>query len=164
MAVTQTCTSCSREFPATREFFGNTPSGGFRRKCRQCMASHTAAHYAANPEQAAARRSTRQAREANAGAKYTPEQIATLRQHQKDKCGYCLEPLGGGGQVDHMVPVAKGGTNALANLVIACQQCNKEKHAKTAHEYFWWRHERGLPNYASAFAYRAIYGSRKCVP
>lgn len=128
------------------------------------MAAHTAAHDAGNPDQAAERRFTRQVREAAAGAKYAPEDVAALRRRQKDQCGYCLEPLGGRGHVDHMTPVAKGGTNALGNLVLACQQCNLEKHAKTAHEYFWWRDARGLPNYACAYAFKALYGSRRRAP
>ena len=41
-------------------------------------------------------------------------------------CAYC----GGlAGQVDHVVPLAKGGSNALTNLVAACRRCNNPKGA-----------------------------------
>jgi len=62
-----------------------------------------------------------------------------LRLAQADRCGYCDQPLHGGGQLDHITPLAKNGTNAIENLAYACFQCNTEKHAKTADEYFLWR-------------------------
>jgi len=31
------------------------------------------------------------------------------------------------GNVDHVVPKARGGTNALSNLVISCTDCNNRK-------------------------------------
>ncbi|GAB3739945.1 hypothetical protein GCM10028794_24100 [Silanimonas algicola] len=128
------------------------------------MAAHTAAHDALNPDQVADRRAERQARTVAAGPKASAAELAGLRQRQKDQCAYCLAPLFLGGHVDHMVPLARGGTNDASNLVYACEQCNTEKHAKTAREYLFWRSERGLPNHASAYAYEALKGSGKCAP
>ncbi len=31
------------------------------------------------------------------------------------------------GQIDHVVPLFRGGSNDLTNLVIACESCNKSK-------------------------------------
>jgi 5-methylcytosine-specific restriction endonuclease McrA len=42
------------------------------------------------------------------------------------RCVYCGKegvPL----QIDHMVPRAKGGTNRVSNLTLACEQCNRVK-------------------------------------
>lgn len=36
---------------------------------------------------------------------------------------------------DHKIPKAKGGTNAQANLVMACFQCNQEKGVLTETEF-----------------------------
>lgn len=36
---------------------------------------------------------------------------------------------------DHVVPVSKGGTNALENLVAACRPCNSSKGARTPEEW-----------------------------
>ena len=42
------------------------------------------------------------------------------------KCHYCgnktidLE-------IDHVIPLSKGGSNKQGNLVLACQKCNREK-------------------------------------
>lgn len=51
--------------------------------------------------------------------------------HQKTggRCVYCGEPLENGWHVDHMIPLAKGGSNELANLAPACGPCNEAKGA-----------------------------------
>lgn len=47
------------------------------------------------------------------------------------KCRYCGKSAEGGAllQVDHVIPVAKGGKNDLMNLVAACTDCNAGKSA-----------------------------------
>ncbi|MCM2280097.1 MAG: HNH endonuclease [Oligoflexia bacterium] len=48
------------------------------------------------------------------------------------KCVYCgTEAPGVVLHVDHIIPVAKGGTNEITNLVTACQPCNSGKRDKT---------------------------------
>lgn len=42
-------------------------------------------------------------------------------------CFYCLEVSD---QIDHIVPLAAGGTNDLENLVPACKSCNSSKQDK----------------------------------
>jgi hypothetical protein len=37
---------------------------------------------------------------------------------------------------DHRLPVSRGGTDALENLVLACRSCNSAKGAKTVEEFF----------------------------
>ena len=40
-----------------------------------------------------------------------------------------------GGQVDHVIPLSRGGTDALDNLAWACVTCNRSKGSKTLQEY-----------------------------
>jgi len=40
-------------------------------------------------------------------------------------CGYSLTL--NDSTLDHVLPVSKGGTNRLDNLVLACYECNQEK-------------------------------------
>lgn len=40
--------------------------------------------------------------------------------------------------VDHLIPLAKGGTDDASNLVVACRRCNSIKHTKTPLELFNW--------------------------
>jgi 5-methylcytosine-specific restriction endonuclease McrA len=54
------------------------------------------------------------------------------------RCAYCGAadvPL----QVEHIVPKARGGTNRISNLTLACKACNRRKNALTAAEF-------GYPN------------------
>ena len=46
-------------------------------------------------------------------------------------CAYCLKPLGSNAAVDHIVPVSKGGTSYIDNLVPACKSCNSSKGSKS---------------------------------
>jgi len=49
-------------------------------------------------------------------------------------CGYC----GGRGkslECDHVIPIAKGGTNELGNLITACRGCNRKKRDKMLEEW-----------------------------
>jgi len=67
-------------------------------------------------------------------AKATPKEIREAMVKAKGKCFYC------GGKfskltVDHVVPIAKGGSHTLDNLVFACHACNSEKRDLPANEF-----------------------------
>ena len=50
------------------------------------------------------------------------------------KCAYCGAenvPL----EVEHIIPKARGGSNRVSNLTLACRKCNKKKGTKTAKEF-----------------------------
>ncbi|MBU0501469.1 MAG: HNH endonuclease [Gammaproteobacteria bacterium] len=50
------------------------------------------------------------------------------------KCAYCDKenaPL----QIDHIVPRARGGTDRVSNLTLACQRCNEKKEARPVEEF-----------------------------
>ena len=49
-------------------------------------------------------------------------------QQGKNRCHYCKASLTlVGATVDHIVPIAAGGTNAFYNLVACCWSCNNAK-------------------------------------
>jgi hypothetical protein len=51
-----------------------------------------------------------------------------------DRCGYCLAPqhlVLVSLEVEHLVPLAAGGTNDESNLWLACPLCNGHKSSKT---------------------------------
>lgn len=52
-------------------------------------------------------------------------------------CAYCKQ-RGGALECDHVIAIAKGGTNEEGNLVTACAACNKSKRDKMLEE---WRHQ-----------------------
>lgn len=59
-------------------------------------------------------------------------------------CAYCgghparLDP-------DHVVPLSRGGSNALTNLLPSCLACNSDKRDLSLAEWSQDRHRRGLP-------------------
>ncbi len=46
------------------------------------------------------------------------------------RCGICLEPLIPPIEIDHIVPIARGGTHTYDNLQAAHATCNRLKSAK----------------------------------
>lgn len=57
-------------------------------------------------------------------------------------CAYCGDWLPT--QVDHIMPVSRGGTDDWENLAPACKWCNMEKLDFTPDEWRAWREEEGL--------------------
>lgn len=58
---------------------------------------------------------------------YTKEDLATVLDFYGGKCAYlCGQEFA---EWDHVVPLAKGGADAVWNLVPACTNCNRKKHA-----------------------------------
>jgi 5-methylcytosine-specific restriction endonuclease McrA len=57
--------------------------------------------------------------------------LLTKWQHACAYCGVKSVPL----QVEHLVPKARGGSNRVSNLVMACEPCNTRKKAQTAAEF-----------------------------
>ncbi len=57
-----------------------------------------------------------------------------LLEKWKRKCAYCGKenvPL----EVEHIIPRARGGSDRISNLAIACTKCNQKKGTKTAEEF-----------------------------
>jgi 5-methylcytosine-specific restriction endonuclease McrA len=142
----KTCNRCGETKLATREFFGSTPSGGLRGYCRTCM-NKTSRDYEANNKDGRRQRDSKRA-EAGDGARagFDIQTKRSLFRKQGGMCACCMQPIARpeDGQVDHAVPLAKGGKHHPSNLMLAHAQCNKEKHNKTLAEHWEWRVTCGL--------------------
>jgi len=141
MTEQRTCKVCLSTYPLTKDFFGHTKSG-FRHQCRKCINARSKAHAQANPDMVRARSARYQAKK-NRWAP-TEELKAQLVKEQAGLCVCCGEKLAGDLDVDHLTPVAQGGTNDESNLVIVHRKCNQEKSSKTFVEYLAWRKRVGL--------------------
>lgn len=57
-----------------------------------------------------------------------------IRAAAENRCGYCLSPqhlVTARLEIEHIIPLAKGGTNKESNLWLACPICNSHKSDKT---------------------------------
>ena len=142
------CRKCGVEYPLTKDYFGHAKKT-FRWTCRKCQNKYSSEYGAANPESVRRRSKKRQASSGN--WKATDSMKKTLNKEQKGICGLCGNEMEKDFlnnqlcQVDHLTPVAQGGSNDLSNLVLAHRTCNQEKANKTLREYFQWRERVGEP-------------------
>jgi hypothetical protein len=67
---------------------------------------------------------------ANAPGTHTAEDVQAQYDRQKGRCYYCHKKLDDKYHIDHVIPLAKGGSDGPENLVVACQFCNLSKHDK----------------------------------
>ncbi len=76
----------------------------------------------------------------NADGFYDKDYPKKLYILQKKKCANCKKSLKGKWHLDHITPIARGGTNWTWNLQILCPHCNCSKNAK---DPFIWARENG---------------------
>jgi 5-methylcytosine-specific restriction endonuclease McrA len=76
---------------------------------------------------------------------YTDEDLNYIYDKNEGFCWHCGKKLSfinygrpgekGAWEVDHSIPVIRGGTGHLNNLVPACVRCNRSKQDLTSREY-----------------------------
>lgn len=69
----------------------------------------------------------RRAREYNSKGSFTRYTIENLYVKQRGKCAICEKYLCGKFEVDHIIPLSKGGTNSKENIQLLCVTCNRVK-------------------------------------
>lgn len=94
----------------------------------------------ANPEryaaQARAMATKRRARKlACPGVEPTQDEYASVRWLLGGRCYYCGECAADKIEIDHVVPLADGGSVGVENLVPACRSCNSSKSDKPVAEW-----------------------------
>lgn len=108
-----------------------------RRSCAEWRAANpekhrasVAAYQAENPESRRVNEANRRARKKAAGGKHTVADIKRLFRLQRGKCACCHVSIADGYHVDHIQPLALGGSNDKTNLQLLCPTCNTKKSAK----------------------------------
>jgi 5-methylcytosine-specific restriction endonuclease McrA len=136
----RTCRKCGTEYPLNKDNFGHQPNGNYRYTCRKCVRAAVSWHYYQNPEQTKERTELRRHTTFTATEKRRYE----LRLAKRDGwgCFYCKK-FPDDYHIDHKQPPNRGGSHSMENWVLACMQCNQEKHNKTVDEYRAWLRERG---------------------
>lgn len=89
----------------------------------------------ANRDLVVANKQRRRFRKLQAEGTHTAEDVQEQYKRQKGRCFWCGEKVGDTYHVDHIVPLARGGSNWPENLVIACASCNCSRQDKLPHEW-----------------------------
>lgn len=104
---------------------------------KQKRTEYNKRYYRNNKERSRAGGHRYLARKRGSGGSHTAQDIADIRRMQKDRCAMptCRKILRGKGHVDHIVPLAKGGSNHRRNIQLLCAHCNCSKRATDQIEY-----------------------------
>lgn len=91
-----------------------------------------------NPERMREYWIRRRCSKSNAEGTHTADDVSSIYARQNGLCVYCDADLSLGYHVDHIMPIALGGSNWPDNLQCLCQKCNQSKNK--SHPDDW--HER----------------------
>lgn len=116
------CTRCRREKPVA-DFYPYR-NGSPRARCKRCTNEVYKDYARRRPE--VIRRAQR-TRQTPAHRRLRGDSARWAHVLRRDPCSYCEAT---GGQVDHIDPVIRGGSDHWENLTSACPRCNQSKHAK----------------------------------
>lgn len=81
----------------------------------------------------------RRAQKIASGTLVTTEDLSAIRAAQTDKrgrliCWRCRKPINGTPDLDHFIPLSRGGLHTPGNLHFMHARCNRSKHAKHPHD------------------------------
>lgn len=111
---------------------------------KEAIAEKMREYSAANPEKVSANKRNYRSRKRAADGSHTSEEVKAIFDSQRGFCANCPAKLIKSGKnryhVDHIQPLAKGGSNDKYNLQCLCRECNHRKHAKDPID---WARENG---------------------
>lgn len=120
-------------------YAANTPSllaraAKYRSENKDKINSYFSLHAAENPDLYIAKSRNRRARKRNADGSHSASDVFAIFENQRGLCANCRAKLFKSGKqkyhVDHIMPLALGGSNWPDNLQCLCQSCNLRKSAK----------------------------------
>lgn len=88
-----------------------------------------------NPMRLRMAKRRRRAREWAAEGTHTATEWKNKLLEYKGRCHWCHEVINGTAQADHVIPLSRGGSDYISNIVPSCETCNKRKGAKMPDEW-----------------------------
>jgi len=143
------CVRCGRVLPLTEYHVQRNPWknsqtewDGHTEWCKDCVSMGAKKWQQTHPEERKAIVARRRARQAEAeGAEYTTAEHRQARwKLYKGRCYLCGKPAT---DIDHVIPLSRGGPEWPANLRPICRHCNSKKHANWPYDFEKHRQEEG---------------------
>lgn len=129
-----------------------------RRECAWCGESFTATTktkvLCSESCKRRAKHMRRRGRESIAGGTYTWAEVMRLFLAFGKCCAYCEQPVVGQPEPDHVIPISRGGSNSITNILPACSLCNADKRDLLLSEWNDDRKRRGLTPRVTTWASR----------
>jgi HNH endonuclease. len=100
---------------------------------------------------------------------FSYDEKAEIARKSNNRCCHCGRTVftGYGATVDHFVPLHKGGTNRNINLIMLCEDCNKEKDDKIMDvsycKYLKDKYKQELDGYLNSYIISFDYINRNCM-
>lgn len=92
-----------------------------------------------NPEKVRASLQRKATKRSLAKGEYTYQEWVWRCEYFGYRCRYCnIQLTELTVELEHMIPLARGGTNWPSNFVPSCRKCNARKHDKTYKEFIVW--------------------------
>jgi 5-methylcytosine-specific restriction endonuclease McrA len=126
---------CRKQSEAARRWQRNHPEYGKNPEAMARRAERMREYQRVNPQYGRIGNQRRKARVMTAEGFHTKEDVQRKYEAQQGRCWWCGKPVGEKYHADHLIPLAKGGSNGPENIVVACQPCNSRKHAKMPLEF-----------------------------
>ena len=143
------CNDCGRYLPWSSYGVNARAATGYNYRCRKCVSVRTKAYKDSRSEEkkaqdSIARQLWRQVnrdsgvlsearRRAAVRFTVTRRDLRRLMDRQRGICNVCNETLKVP-QVDHIIPLARGGTHGIGNLQYLCALCNQRKNKRVMTE------------------------------
>ena len=103
----------------------------YKEKNREIINAKNRAYGKNNPAKIAIKAQNRRAKIRAAGGVLSKDIVQRLKTLQKGKCAICYERLPVKGyHIDHIMPLALGGSNKDANAQLTCAPCNLKKNRR----------------------------------
>lgn len=119
------------------------------RECAWCgaafMASRRTQVFCTMEHKVKAKRSRRRGRQYGSTSHFTWSEFMRVFLVFNRCCAYCEVMIVGQPDPDHVVPLSRGGSNSITNILPACRVCNSDKRDLMLSDWAADRQRRGLP-------------------